>query len=573
MSTDGCAQVFLAEAIKKAGITHLFGVPAAFTKALNLADDSGVCVISAHSEAAAACMADGYARAARAIGLCYAQNVGGAGLASGLRDAFLVGSPVIALTGGGDGATAYKFAYQDSDDMRMFDAVTKLNISVRRVERFPDLLRLAARTATSGAPGPVHVEVEGAAGQLLDQHLPAEFWDLSAIADHSAPRHRTPGEADAVSRAVDLVAGAQRPILIAGGGARVSDAGPALLEFARAFGAPIVTSMNAKGIIDERDPLACGVVGSYSRDSANRAVLDADVVIFAGSRAGGHVTNRWNLPAPSAKIIQIDIDAQVMGRNFPTAVSIVGDVKTVLHQMLCAYKESGRPPRPAHADWLRVAAAYAEASRRKIETSGRTHRTPIRPEQLCTELNASLSDDCLLVADTGHAGWWTASLMDLKPSQSYLRAAGTLGWSLPAAIGAQCAFPARKVVCFIGDGGFFYYLSELETAVRYELPVVFVVNNNSGFAQEDALFHSGSGRPQEDPGRRFLEFAATDISGLARSFGCAGYCVERPQDLREILQEALHCGRPAVVEVLTDRSAVPAAAVGWPAPNGRQRPS
>jgi len=569
MSKNGCAQEFLAEAIKKAGITHLFGVPAAFIRALNLLDDSGVCVISAHSEPAAACMADGYARAARSIGLCYAQNVGGAGLSGGLRDAFLVGSPVIALTGGGDGATAYKFAYQDSDDMRMFDAVTKLNISVRRVERFPDLLRLAAQAATSGAPGPVHMEVEGAAGQLLDQHLPEAAWDLSAIADYRIPANRIPGEADAVKRAVDLIASAQRPILIAGGGARFSNAGSVLLEFARALGVPIVTSMNGKGIIDECDPLACGVVGSYSRACANRVVIDADVVIFAGSRAGGHVTHRWSLPDPSAKIIQIDIDAQVIGRNFPTAVSIVGDVSTVLHQMLSSYKESGRPTPSAHADWLRVARGYAEDSRRKIETSGRAHSMPIRPEQLCVELNALISDDCILVADTGHAGWWTASLMDLKPGQSYLRAAGTLGWSLPAAIGAQCAFPAREVVCFIGDGGFFYYLSELETAVRYRLPVVFVVNNNSGFAQEDRLFHDGSGRQQGRPGRRFLEFAATSISGLAKSFGCAAYTVERPRDLKGILREALHCGRPAVVEVLTDRSAVPAAAVGRPVLHSR----
>ncbi len=177
---------------------------------------------------------------------------------------------------------------------------------------------------------------------------------------------------------------------------------------------------------------------------------------------------------------------------------------------------------------------------------------PLRPERLCREIEALLPADAILVSDTGHSGIWSGMHIELtRPTQTYLRAAGSLGWGLPAALGAKCACPDRPVLCFTGDGGFYYHLAELETALRYGINAVIVVNDNHSLSQETEVFDQAYGGKQRR-GLEMWQFRDVDLAAVARAFGCHGERVERPEQIRPALQRALSCGQPAVVDVVTD---------------------
>ena len=182
---------------------------------------------------------------------------------------------------------------------------------------------------------------------------------------------------------------------------------------------------------------------------------------------------------------------------------------------------------------------------------------PIRPERLCAELTRALPDDAVLVVDTGHAALWTAAMVDVGPTQTFLRAGGTLGWSFPAALGAKCAVGDRPVVCFTGDGGFYYHLAELETAARYGIPAVVVVNNNVALSQDMTHFEGAFGGPGDPACDRMWRFRDAPLSEIASELGCFSRRVTDPGEIGEAITEALDAGRPAVVEVMTDVMALP----------------
>jgi acetolactate synthase-1/2/3 large subunit len=548
-------QQYLARALHEYQVTHVFMVPTSFVGASVEMDRLGIQVIMTHGEKAAAYMADGYARLRNSPGICHSQNIGAANLAAGLRDPFMAGSPVIALTGGKDPLTAYKHLYQEIDDFPIFESVTKANVQVRDVRRLPDMLRQAFREATSGWPAPVHLEVDGLSGSLLDQELtlPDGAGPLAEPQFSQVPAVRPMPDEALLAQAVSRLAAAQRPVIVAGGGVKWSGAQAEVLELARRLQIPVATSMNAKGCIDERDPLAVGVVGSYSRASANQTLMEADLVLFVGSHTGSQVTDGWRLPAPGTEVIQIDIDPAELGRSYPNSVAIMGDAATALRRMA---KLAADAP-VSHEGWAATAREYVEKWRADHESLLRSDAVPIRPERLCSEINAALPDDGVLLSDTGHSGIWTASMFDLKPGQSYLRCAGSLGWAFPASIGAACAAGDRKVICFTGDGGIYYHLAELETAARYQIPVVVVVNDNRSLSQDLMPYRSAYDWKPSAMGDKMWLFDQVDLAATARSLGCAAFRVEDPGDIATALREALDSGRPTVIDVSTEVEAFP----------------
>ena len=249
-------------------------------------------------------MADGYARASGKPGVCMAQHVGGLNLAAGLRDAYLAGSPVVAFTGGATPLNRYRKAYQTNEDLGAFDSITKFNGTVDHVSRIPDLLRQAFRLATSGTPGPVHLRFEGQEGQI---DLQEADMDLDAIVEKRftrVPGFRPEPQMEDVLEAAKVLATAKKPIIVAGGGVRWSDAGQEVVDLAEKLQIPIATSLNGKGTIPGRHPLLVGVVGRYSRKSANRMVQEADLVFYIGSQAGGMTTNMWQVPSFGKPVVQ-----------------------------------------------------------------------------------------------------------------------------------------------------------------------------------------------------------------------------------------------------------------------------
>ena len=537
---------FIAETLKGYGVTHVFHVEAILRRTLVEMESLGVRRVATHSEKAAAYMADGYARVCHRPGVCMAQSVGAANLAAGLQDAYLGLAPVIALTGRKPPLAQYRNAYQEILHGPMFDPVTKYNVDLDAVEQLPYLLRQAFREATSGAPGPVHLDVTGHLGEELE----IAEGNLQIIVEESFTRYPSirpePG-AEEVRHVLSVLEKSERPVIVAGGGARASSAGPEIVELAETLSIPVATSLNGKGIILEDHPLSMGVVGSYSRWCANRVVSEADVVIFIGSHTGDQVTNNWTVPRPGAQVIQIDIDPLELGRNYRNTIGLIGDAKATVHKLLASLH-----PKTSNGPWVHRTQGLVKEWRGELEPLLNSDAIPIRPERLCKELTELLPSDVVLVSDTGHSAIWTGTLVYLTHlEQRYIRAAGSLGWAFPASLGAKCAAPDRPVICFTGDGGFWYHLSELETARRCDIKTVTIVNNNHGFGQcsvgIDRAYGDRAGKREE-----MYQFRQVNFAKIAREMGCFGIRVEYPGDIVGAIHKALESDMPAVVEVVTD---------------------
>jgi acetolactate synthase-1/2/3 large subunit len=521
---------FLVEALKAYEVSHLFFVPSILGGAMSLMEGAGIKRVITHGEKAAAYMADGYARASKKPGICLCQDIGTTNLAAGLRDAFMGCSPVIAITGGQGDQPRYRHAYQNAEDFSAWQGVTKANFSVDTVERLPDLLRQAFRVATTGSPGPVHLELRGNAGQMLERE--ADFDLVFEERFKRYPAFRPEPDAAGISAAAELLAEAARPIIVAGGGVVSSGAATDVVKLAERLSIPIATSLNAKEIVPDDHPLAVGVPGSYSRWCANRAVSEADLVLFIGSHTGGQVTNAWQLPKPGTPVIQVDIEQEELGRNYPNSVSIHGDAMLSVQRLIDAAES--QPPRQ---EWLSRVQSFVRDYWKESEPLRNSDATPIRPERICKELEEWLPAESALVCDTFHAAIWTAQMVKLnKPGQRYVRCAGSLGWGLPGTLGVKAAMPDQTVVGFCGDAGFYYHMGELETAARLGLNAVIVVNNN----------YSG-GVGETSPFLHEVSFAK-----VAQDLGCYGVRVEDPNRIRAALDEALASNRPAVVEVVSD---------------------
>ena len=299
---------YFAEAMRGYGVSHLFYMNSVVGGAMKEMDGVGVKRVVCHGEKAAAYMADAYARAARRPGVCLAQDIGSTNLLAGVRDAHMSATPLIAITGGQNDVPRYRHAYQNAEDFSAWAAVTKANYSVDTVERFPDLLRQAFRVATTGTPGPVHLELRGNAGQMPDKEGDFDLtWEERYM---RFPAFRPAAEPDAVKAAIAVLARAAKPIIVAGGGAVASGAGADIVKLAEKLSIPIATSLHAKSIVPDDHPLNVGVPGSYSRWCANKAVQAADLVFFIGSHSGGQVTNGWQIPKLGTPTIQLDINPE-----------------------------------------------------------------------------------------------------------------------------------------------------------------------------------------------------------------------------------------------------------------------
>ncbi len=539
----------LAEMLAGYGVTHVFMVPAVLRRTFaEMERRTNIARIHTHGEKSAAYMADGYARASGKPGICMAQVIGALNLAAGLRDAYLAHSPVIAFTGGRDPKTKFRKVYQEIDDVPAFEPVTKMNATIDDVARIPDMIRQAFRVATSGAPGPVHLQFRGNEGQVdLEE---AEMEALVEAQFAKAPPFRPEPEAAHVKAALDILQKAERPIIVAGGGARASGAGKELVALAEALQIPIATSLNGKDVIPGVHPLSVGVVGSYSRESANRAVNRADLVCFIGTETGGMTTHFWAVPKIGTPAIQIDIEPESLGRNYPLQASVLGDAKSVLARMLGQIDKSSAVKREP---WIKEIAQLRADWYAKHDKDLKSDAVPINPARICHELSQHVPDDAIVVVDTGHAGMWMGGMYDLrKASQSYMRSAGHLGWAFPAGIGAKAACPERPVVTFTGDAGFWYHIAEVETAVRWKLNSITVVNNNGGGNQSKRGFDRAYGGQQTERGRELWTYNPMNFAKLAEDMGALGIRVEKPADIAPALARALAANRPAVIDVATD---------------------
>jgi acetolactate synthase I/II/III large subunit len=364
------------------------------------------------------------------------------------------------------------------------------------------------------------------------------------------PAFRPEPDMQRVRNALAALAKAQKPLIVAGGGVVRSGAELEVVELAEKLQIPVITSLNAKATIPDHHRLAVGVSGSYSRSCANNALREADLVFFIGSHTGGQVTHNWHFPAAGTAVIQLDIDPAELGRNYPNAVSVMGDAKVSLRKMI----ETAQGKSPAAAQtWTGRVAQLVSAWRADEEPNLASDATPMRPERICREITQALPPDGVVVSDTGHSGIWTGTMIELEHStQRYYRCAGSLGWGFPGALGVKCALPERPVVCFTGDGGFHYHVAELETAARCGINLVVVVNNNSSLNQEITLNKVAYNNNPRGRWKDMWTFNEVNFAKIADAYGCVGIRAEKPGELRNALKNALSLNKPVVIDAVSD---------------------
>lgn len=547
MNTKNTGYQFIADTLKGYGLTHIFYVEAMLRMVNRQLGEMDVTRIMAHSENAAAYMADGYARMSGTPGVCMCQSIGSANLAGGIHEAWLANSPVIAFTGKKPPVYQYRGCYQEADHRLLYEGITKFNADISDSEQLSTVLRQCYRAAVTGKPRPVHADLSNHTGRVIEVGSVTE----PVVVEKKYtkyPAFRPAAEPQDIALATDKINRSDRPVLVLGRGAAISDAGQEAYELAQKADIPVVTTPDGKALIDETDELWCGIVGEYGMDCANRTVMSADLVIFVGTQTGDQTTLSWKVPALSTSVIQIDIDPTELGKNYPNCVNLLGDAKIILDQ-LCTNAASSK-----HTLWRQNVREYVRETLKEYEEKQNQDTTPIRPERLCSEISKALPDNAVIVADTGYSAIWSSTMLRMKPSQKYLRAAGSLGWSYPASLGVKCASPDRPVICFTGDGAFYYHLNEMETAVRNKINTVTIINNNFGLVQcrpDLSLVY------QDQMNLIHERYNYPDVSfcKIAETYGCWTKQVENPQDIGKTLQEALDCGRPAVIDVRTEQAA------------------
>ena len=514
----------------------------------------GIRHVLARSEAAAVYMADGYARLRGRPAFVYgAYGPGAANLSGSLAEPFWSGSPVVALTSAMRRGDRFRKEYQELDQPPLFASVTKWGAEASAPTNVPRLVREAARHALIGTPGPVYLGIPSDLFEAVvpDYDPPAE--DARSLELPLARPAPTAADAEAVVRAL---ADARRPVILAGNGIHQSGAYDALRAVAERLRVPVATSSAGKGSIAETHELALGSVGRYSRNYANAALRDADVVLAIGTGLGGLVTDSYRLIRPEAQLVHVNVDPEVLGLNFPTQLAVLADARTFLEALLDACDRLEVLPSAASSDYLEhLAQERATWRERRADLAARdgSDGHPMRPEAVMAGIQELMADDAVLVADTGYAAAWAGALAEIRQAgRQFLRADGSLGWAFPAALGAQLAAPDKQVICITGDGGFGYHIGDIETALRLDLPVIVVILNNQTLAFEEHVQTLLYGHVVPEVN----EFLDVDYGQIARAFGARGHRVTTAAAFRQAFAEGLDRRGPTIIDAVIDREAM-----------------
>ncbi len=547
----------IAKALVRHGVTEVFGqsLPSAFFLE---AEKAGIRQVMYRTENAGGAMADGYARVSNRIGIIGAQNGPAATLlVPPMTEAMLSSVPMLAVVQDVPTPTRDRNAFQELDHHELYSGCSKWTRRVTDLSRVDDYLDMALTAATSGRPGPVVLLLPK--DVMIADALPRPHARDASLGRFPLDRPR-PDRA-ALAEAARLIAEADAPVLIAGGGVQRSVACDVLASLQDRASLPVATTNMGKGSVDERHPLSIGVIGNVMGRRSSTAfqrdlLASADVVVLAGNRTNENGTDGWSLVPPGARVIHLDIDGTEIGRTYE-ALRLVGDVRAGLEDLLEALDDDARLERRSAARPAveqRIAAAR-EAHREEFARLVDLDATPIRPERVMRELDERLADDTIVVADASYSTIWMNNYLTARrPGQQFLSPRGMagLGWGFPMALGAKLARPGSEVVCISGDGGFGHVWQEIETAVREELPLTVLLLNNSilGFQKHSELV-------QFSETTSAIRFAEVDHAAIARACGAEGVRVSNPDEIGAALDAALGSGSVTVIEIITDSDAFP----------------
>ena len=539
----------IVEMLLRYDVRHIFGVSGDTSVQLyrSLSDNRDeITHILCRDERSASFAADAYARLTFKPGVCECPSGAGALYAiPGVAEANASSVPVIALTSGIDLASEGKGTITELDHHVLYKSVTKWSHFIKRYDKIPDTMRRAFRVATTGRPGAVHIAFPQ---EVLNAEVPRDETDLYAEAACRAyPSYRQRAERPELEKAIGLLMAAERPVIVAGGGVTNARASEQLMQLAELLSIPVGTTITGKGAIAENHPLAIGVVGDNGyREYANELMADADLIFYIGCKTGSVTTIRWTLPDPRRApiVIHLDIDPQLIGNNYLTAVGLVGDAQLILADLVALTKLLAPAARPQVAENIaRLRAVWWAAAAEKMTSD----QVPLKPHRIMAALGRVLPDDAVVVADAGTPTPYMCAYYDVNRAGRQViipRAYGGLGYAIPATIGAAFARPGKVVVGLSGDGSFAMSAGELETLARLDLPVVIINFNNSCFGWIKAI------QSIQGDGKYFgVDFSTIDHAAVARAFGMQGLRVERAADLEEALAAAIASNRPTLIDV------------------------
>jgi acetolactate synthase-1/2/3 large subunit/sulfoacetaldehyde acetyltransferase len=544
------AGVAIIEMLKQEGVSHIFGiVGSSFLDILDpLYDRDDIKFIGVRHEQGAALMADGYSRISGKPSVCLVTNGPGVlNLTYGIGSAYVAHSPVVVLAPSASRSHQNRSSTQEFDQVALFKPITKASFAINKIEVLPEALRHAFRVATSGKMGPVMIDIP------RDLLPGAEIeLDLMTPDTYRPGQTRSRGDRDLIDKAAAVLSMAQRPVILAGGGVQWSEAGDEVCRMAELTGAAIVTSYGRADAVPNDHLNYLGHLGRLGSLEGIEAVRQADTILAVGTRLSQSTTfydNRF-IPA-DAKIVQIEIDPQEIGRNYPVTVGIEGDAKAVMEGLLEKVREG--EPKP-NQQWVSEVHDLAARRTGRLEDEGKDTSSPMKPQKVYAELRKVIPRDAIIALDAGLAPNYGQDRLNYYEPKSLITSLdlGGLGFSFPAAIGAKFAAPNRPVINFNGDGGFLFNAQEFSTAVHHGLPLVTVVMNNGIWGSEKAY-------------QRYAfdeRYVGADVTNprydkYAEIFGGAGFYVERPEDIGNAMIQALNCGKPSIIEIPTDPDEMP----------------
>lgn len=500
--------------------------------------DSDLRHILVRHEQCAAHAAEGYARASGKVGVCLATSGPGAtNLVTGIANAYMDSSPLIAITGQVVSNLIGNDAFQEVDIMGITMPITKHSYQPKDANDIPSIINTSFEIASTGRNGPVLIDIpKEVQEQELDEYL------LGTI---PTPGYKptTKGNDKQIAKAAKMLLEAERPFILAGGGTILSGASEELKKIAELIKAPIATTLMGKGIIDEKEDLSIGMLGMHGKQVANQNVNKSDCLLAIGCRFSDRTTGKLDEFMPNAKVIHIDIDPAEIGKNVHVDLPIVGDAKIVLNQLI---KELEGSPSDKSA-WLKSIVDFKKSTIPRVSYND----IPLKPQQVIKEIANSINEDTIVTTDVGIHQMWAAHFLDISKPRKFISSGGlgTMGFGMPAAIGAKVACPDEAVLAIVGDGGFLMVSQELATIKEYDVPVVIAILNNRklGMVYQWQNKMYDKRYSQTDMGN------TPDFVKLAESYGINAERVEGLGETQNILPKALKDNEAMLLDITVEK--------------------
>jgi acetolactate synthase I/II/III large subunit len=538
------------ESIKREGVDVVFGLPGGAVLPIYdaLYDFPGpLRHVLVRQEAAAGHAAEGYARTSGRVGVCMVTSGPAAtNLVTALQDAYMDSMPIVAFTGQVATHMIGNDAFQEADNVGITRPCTKHNFLVKDTRDIAPVVKEAFYIAATGRPGPVHVDLPK---DILVKQAEFEYPEKVHLRSYNPTYEGHPGQ---VKKAARAIMRARRAVLYVGGGVIASDAAAELRELAELIRVPVTTTLMALGAFPSDHALSMGMLGMHGGYAANMAVYNSDCLIAVGARFDDRVTGKIDQFAPQAEIVHVDIDPSSISKSVKVHIPIVGDARRVLGRLIGDLREEGAGQQPsvareAREQWLRQVAQWQQKHPMRYQWDDEL----IKPQYVVEEISNLTRGEAVIVTGVGQHQMWAAQHYRFRYPRHWLTSGGlgTMGYGLPAAMGAQVARPDRLVVLIDGDGSFVMNSQELATVVENQLPIKCVIINNGGHGMvrqwQDVIY-----------GGRFQSIdlsASPDFVKLAEAYGAMGIRASKPNEVVPALEKAFAVPGPVVVDVMVDR--------------------